>query len=195
MAATRCIRCTRVATTGDQFCEKCRSADELVSRAEPTTALDATCASCGSPVAYEGARFCSSCGSELSAQEARYAGFWMRFLAYVIDMTLLGTLTVGLFVVTPGQASLAYLSLALSLAYYAGFETWFAATPGKMPFGMNVKMANGDALNLKAGVIRYLGHIVSGFLFGVGFLMIAFTRKKRGLHDYMANTIVVVERD
>jgi uncharacterized RDD family membrane protein YckC len=33
--------------------------------------------------------------------------------------------------------------------------------------------------------------MLSGLIFGIGFIMIAFTERKRGLHDMIADTCVV----
>lgn len=103
-------------------------------------------------------------------------------------------LTIAAFALTLGVTPLVYLPILLSLAYSAGFESRFGATPGKMVFGLKVRMANGGPVTLQAGVGRYFGHWVSAMMFGIGFLMIGFTPQKRGLHDLMAGTIVVHER-
>ncbi|MGA7985503.1 MAG: RDD family protein [Burkholderiales bacterium] len=41
--------------------------------------------------------------------------------------------------------------------------------------------------------IRFLGYFVSIVPLGLGFLWIAFDRKKRGWHDLIAGTVVVYE--
>ena len=38
---------------------------------------------------------------------------------------------------------------------------------------------------------RYLGKVLSAFLLCIGFLMVAWTRRKQGLHDLLANTLVL----
>src|SRR4030066_304897 len=37
----------------------------------------------------------------------------------------------------------------------------------------------------------YIGYFVSFFLLGLGFVMIAFDRNKRGFHDFIAGTCVI----
>ena len=39
-------------------------------------------------------------------------------------------------------------------------------------------------------IIRWLGYMLSGMIFGIGFLLIAFRGDKRGLHDLLAGTYV-----
>ena len=38
---------------------------------------------------------------------------------------------------------------------------------------------------------RFFGKLVSGMIYGIGFLMAAFTKQRQALHDKMANTFVV----
>lgn len=55
-------------------------------------------------------------------------------------------------------------------------------------------MVNGESLELGPAVLRYLGYFASTLLLGIGYLMVAFTPQKRGLHDYIAGTVVVRAR-
>ena len=41
---------------------------------------------------------------------------------------------------------------------------------------------------------RYFAKILSGILFGIGYIMVGFTERKRGLHDMIANTLVIKTR-
>jgi uncharacterized RDD family membrane protein YckC len=38
---------------------------------------------------------------------------------------------------------------------------------------------------------RYFAKFISALILGIGFLMVAFTERKRGLHDMIAGTLVV----
>ena len=55
-------------------------------------------------------------------------------------------------------------------------------------------MTNGEPIELGAACLRYVGYIASGLIFGIGYLMIAFSAEKKGLHDNIANTVVVKSR-
>ena len=52
-----------------------------------------------------------------------------------------------------------------------------------------------DEAGLRIGILRalgrYLGKFVSAFILGIGFLMVGWTRRKQGLHDIMADTLVM----
>ncbi|HEX3086682.1 MAG TPA: RDD family protein, partial [Pyrinomonadaceae bacterium] len=39
---------------------------------------------------------------------------------------------------------------------------------------------------------RHFGKMLSGLILGIGFIMIAFTEQKQGLHDQMAGTLVLM---
>lgn len=191
MAATRCIKCTKVLNTGDQYCHDCRPKEEPSPISSEAQAA-ASCPACGISLQSE-AKFCSSCGHELGI-EPRYAGFWIRLAAYMIDGVILGASIGVLMTGLNSVQGLGYLALVAPLLYYAGFEATHGATPGKMAFGMKVRMINGDPVTLRAGIIRYFGYWLSTLTLGIGFFMVGFTKKKRGLHDMIAGTVVVMDR-
>jgi uncharacterized RDD family membrane protein YckC len=138
-------------------------------------------------------------------------GFWIRFLAYVIDNILifLGTvflsfvagLATGLGGVTSSMGTDEIENLATvfgfmigvftGLFYFTFFTGWSGQTPGKRLLGLKVIQTTGEPVTYKKALLRYVGYIVSFVLLGLGFLMIAFDRRKRGLHDLLAGTLVI----
>ena len=83
------------------------------------------------------------------------------------------------------------LSFALSLVYTIGFWTAQGATPGKMAVGVKITTVDGEDIDFGRAILRYVGYIASALVLLIGYLMIAFTREKRGLHDYIAGTVVI----
>ena len=76
--------------------------------------------------------------------------------------------------------------------YFAAFESSpKQATPGKMALGIKVTDLNGRRIGFGKATGRYFGKILSFIILGIGFIMIAFTEKKQGLHDKMAGCLVV----
>ena len=65
------------------------------------------------------------------------------------------------------------------------------ATPGKMVFGLRVQTVDGQQVGFGRATGRFLGKIISSLIACIGFLMIAFTERKQGLHDMIAGTLVV----
>lgn len=147
-----------------------------------------------------------------------YAGFWRRVGAYLIDAILLGVVTSILASITGMQmgagavmSALAsgdpqaiaaaqqggnlgnLVSIIIGVAYFAGLESSsYQATLGKKVLGMVVTDLNGNRISLPRAIGRYFGKIVSAVILCIGFIMIAFTQKKQGLHDILAGTLVHV---
>ena len=133
-----------------------------------------------------------------------YGGFWLRVVAYVIDAIVINIATwaIGLVIgVSQFTAADDYdptatgISLLIGLIYFALLESSErGATLGKMAVGLRVVTDQGQRLSLANAIGRYLAKIVSAIILGIGFLMVAFTDRKRGLHDMIASTLVVKVR-
>lgn len=133
-----------------------------------------------------------------------YAGFWTRFIAYVLDMivvyslaSLLNTVSFGLlnrqfdFPIL-GEESLSYVIVMFT--YFISMTYFFSQTLGKMIMKIKVETNRGDKLGLMDVVYRELvGRLLTIFLAYIPYLAVAFTNKKKGLHDYIADTVVVKE--
>ncbi len=72
------------------------------------------------------------------------------------------------------------------------WKKWRGATPGKRFVHIKIVDAKTfeDITNTQA-VTRSIGYIASTFIFFIGFIMIGFRKDKRGLHDLLANTVVI----
>ncbi len=134
-----------------------------------------------------------------------YGGFWRRVVAALIDGLLVGVLSSLLWFVlgflfdasTPtGEASYSFvtnsLSLILGLGYYSLMESSpRQATVGKIVMGLTVADEQGNRISFQRAAMRYLAKYLSATIFMIGFIMVAFTEKKQGLHDKLVNTVVV----
>ena len=133
-----------------------------------------------------------------------YAGFWTRFVAYLIDMiviyaisSLLNTISFGLLnkqVDFPilGEESLSYVIVMFT--YFISMTYFFSQTLGKMIMKIKVETNRGDKLNLADVVYRELvGRLLTIFLAYIPYIAVAFINKKKGLHDFIADTVVVKE--
>lgn len=149
------------------------------------------CPSCGQSAPAD-AGFCSRCGGVVSA--VVYAGFWIRLVASIIDglILLIPNIVVAAAVTDPVARFL--IQLVIGLAYTVGFWTARGATPGKMAMGIQITTADGEPIGFGTALLRYIGYLVSTITLLIGYLMIAFTRQKRGLHDYIAGTVVIKTR-
>ena len=129
-------------------------------------------------------------------EQPRYAGFWIRLLAYIIDAVVLGVITFPLIQVLNSMGiagdSTNVLGIAISWMYFAVVESseWMAS-PGKKVLGLIVTDDQGMRLSVGRATRRYFAKIMSALLLGIGFFMIAFTARKQGLHDKIFHTLVL----
>jgi uncharacterized RDD family membrane protein YckC len=139
-----------------------------------------------------------------SAGAVRYGGFWRRFAAYVIDgivvyiVSLVAGVALGLILgFARVNADLiavagAILGVAIALLYYPLQESSEAqATLGKRALGVKVTDLNGQRISFPRALGRMFAKLLSGLLFGIGYVMAAFTPRKRALHDMISGTLVV----
>ena len=151
-----------------------------------------------------------------SGDEVVYAGFWRRTAALFIDSMLVGVayyaiVIVGMLVIGIGGMGglenidslgggaiggfLAVIYLAYPLVsglYYIGMESsGTQATLGKMAVGIKVTDADGRRLGRGQALGRWVSHLLCYVTLYIGYLMAAFTDRKRGLHDMVASTLVV----
>ena len=83
---------------------------------------------------------------------------------------------------------------SLILYHPIGWSLW-STTVGKRIFNLYVVSVDGSKIGFWLAFARYLCYLVSAFpLLSVGFLVIAFRKDKRGLHDLMCDTMVVRRR-
>lgn len=195
------------------------------------------CTECGKPygssylVAFGAARVCANCkdaffqrvreqGSAVAAGRAflLYAGFWIRFLAVLIDGLIIGgafvllTLIVFLIpgrtlfrnlqnpVVSPAAIGMIYGGLGLLYLFLFGamllYQSWFVArrggTPGKLALGLRVVRSDGTALTMGRSVGRAFAYILNNLVpFAIGFIIAGFDSQKRALHDHICDTRVI----
>lgn len=136
-----------------------------------------------------------------------YAGFRKRFSAAIIDGFILaaaGFIIGGLagFIYgysrgTPegGGALGNIVGVILGWLYFAIMESSSKqGTLGKMAFGIKVTDLSGNAISFGRATVRHFGKILSTIILLVGYLMVAFTAKKQGLHDMIAGCLVVNRR-
>ncbi len=84
--------------------------------------------------------------------------------------------------------------LIMGVLYMICWKRW-NSSPGKMVFGL--KIVDGITLGnptTSQYIIRFIGYIIAALPLCLGFLIIPLTPRKRGLHDYMADTAVIYSR-
>lgn len=137
-----------------------------------------------------------------------YAGFVRRWAAFFLDSLILG-IPIAILAMVLGMAmtgsdlltssqsgtfqAVYYLMMFLAKPlYYAGMESSASqATLGKMALGIKVTDESGHRLSFGHALGRWFAAALSYITLYIGFLMAAFTDRKRALHDMVASTLVV----
>jgi uncharacterized RDD family membrane protein YckC len=143
---------------------------------------------------------------------ARYAGFWIRFVAYLLDSIVVGAVTFGLIKATgvitvfcpPGVtdasdpscggtqiAPLFYVILLLPLLY--NILLWaVGGTLGQRLLGLRVvNAATGGNLGIARSLLRYVGLIIATIPIYLGLVWAGFDPRKQGWHDKIAGSFVL----
>jgi uncharacterized RDD family membrane protein YckC len=186
------------------------------------------------PMAVGGTTFCSECGrpfssndlvrfgdrwvcgncKELFAQKlregvaprgaVRYGGFWIRFLAVIIDGAILfvvsllvnkvvmmsaGPADIGAAMAMAGLGVL--INIVLAATYEGVFVGRFGATPGKMALHLKVVMSDGSPVPMGRAFARYFAKLLSSLTLMIGYIIAGFDQEKRALHDHICNTRVI----
>ncbi len=135
--------------------------------------------------------------------DIRYAGFWRRVLAYLVDATVLagvgGILFGAVYAFAPDSldslsslTNFLLVTAVIGWAYSALLESSPAqGTLGKLAIGLYVSDIHGDPITFLRASIRYLLKVFSSLFCFLGWVMPAFTPKKQALHDLLAGTLVL----
>ena len=150
-----------------------------------------------------------------------YAGFWLRFVAWLIDVILLGI--IAWIIIAPILAAIGFASNfsysdfqntedvasliavvsamigvswaaneVLKVLYHSFMESSkYQGSVGKMALGLIVTDLQGQKLDFGKAVIRNLCKIISNLTCAIGYIMAGFTEKQQALHDVIAGTLVV----
>jgi uncharacterized RDD family membrane protein YckC len=142
--------------------------------------------------------------SAVSAPEVRYAGFWIRLTAALIDSVIITVIILPLLFWIYGVeyfhpdaplikgAADVLLNYVLPLVAAVVFWFYRAATPGKMMLSLRIVDATTlGKLSLRQCLVRSLAYLVSMLPLGLGFVWIARDARKQGWHDKLAGTVVV----
>ena len=153
--------------------------------------------------------------------QVKYAGFWLRFVAYLIDDIILSA--IGFVISLPFIGTIIFSGIALSdlngcdksklfgiagiigtvllliititavcWLYFALMESSKQqATLGKMALGLKVTDMEGNKISFGRATGRYFGKILSGMILMIGYILAGLTEKKQALHDMIASCLVI----
>lgn len=132
----------------------------------------------------------------------KFAGFWVRFAAALIDGVIFGisTSVVGFLLglifgqkLLQSLSGISYiLSFFLQIGYYVLFQASAGQTLGKK--AMRIKVVNEKGSTPSIGVFflrEIIGKLVSAIILMIGYFMVIWDGKKQALHDKIAGTYVI----
>jgi uncharacterized RDD family membrane protein YckC len=197
------------------------------------------CAECGRPTlpdelaSFNGHMVCPDCkntyvqklreGVAPGARAFRFGGFWIRFVASLLDGIILAVVA-GIFSAflfpafmsrglvrnsnpTPEEA-LAMIApmlgimgviVLLNMIVGCSYETFFiarlGATPGKMALGLKVVRPDGGPITAGRAAGRYFAKMISSMILMIGYIIAGFDSQKRALHDMICDTRVIKRQD
>jgi uncharacterized RDD family membrane protein YckC len=196
-SAIYCSKCGARNSATAVYCQRCGA---VMGTGVPATAAPVAAA----PVAYAPAVVAHG-----------YGGFWIRFVAFVVDGIIVRLVTIPLAIAlgamgiihrashwgrieTPEEA-IRVLSTALAIVPIFLAVNWlyealltsseWQATLGKKMLNLRVTDEAGNRISFARATGRHFAKYISGILF-IGYIMAAFTDRKRALHDMLAGTLV-----
>ena len=203
---------------GAAFCSNCGQSFAVASVPPHSPALAASVAA---PVGGSVAAAIPAYAGYAATSRVEYAGFWLRFLALLIDnvVTSIGFVLIliplifltglqgfigefhpneelndaGIFVLIGLIFLAATVSLVFTWLYHALMESseW-QATVGKKALGLVVTDVAGQRVSFARSTGRHFGKIITNMVpFLIGYIMAGFTAKKQALHDMLAGCLVL----
>lgn len=122
-----------------------------------------------------------------------YSGIWRRIWAGLIDGIILANAAVMIdyLLIFPFELTL-FAKFVIGLLYFGVMESSaLQATCGMMLLRIKIVGDEGQRISFWRACGRELACIISALTLGIGYLMIAFTKKKQALHDMIAETFVI----
>ena len=124
------------------------------------------------------------------------AGFWVRFLATLLDWIMFSLLFFGGGNLLLPHAILNHLEpgrlvVPVWIAYHVGMWTWKGTTIGGIILGLKVVRVDGQPLEFGVALIRSLAALLSFGAMCLGFFWAGWSREKQSWHDKIAGTIIV----
>ncbi|MFX3673237.1 MAG: RDD family protein [Paenisporosarcina sp.] len=141
---------------------------------------------------------------ELEKYHLKPAGFWIRFWAYVFDLLVISSISsIVIYPVfhifnwdfqgTTWYAPIGFITSIVFYLYFILMTKYLKQTVGKMIFGICVISLHQENLSLQTILFReWIGRFFSATIWPL-YWIIGFTPNKQGLHDFIADTMVVHE--
>ena len=212
-----CSKCGGVMADGAAFCSNCGQAFAVAAAVARAPMMSSSVAA---PL-VGGMAAVPAYAGYAAVPRVEYAGFWLRFLAFLVDNAVMGIgfvliliplifLTglggfiseihpdedmndVGIFMLIGLLFLAATVSLLLTWLYHALMESseW-QATLGKRVLGLVVTDMAGRRVSFGRATGRHFAKIITNMVPAfIGYIMAGFTERKQALHDMIAGCLVL----
>ena len=177
-----CPRCNSTNTDRSEYCYSCGySFDEAQQRPHSS---------------YSMGDYRPESRADDGSRFGHLGGFRIRLVAFFIDAVVIFIAVALLlsainFSISDWLTAIYWTEFALGVPYFAFLIGFWSSTLGKRLFGLSVVRLDGSRVGYGRSLGRYLCYALSFWTFGIGFLMIAFRKDRRGLHDLICDTKVV----
>jgi len=211
-----CTKCGANVAEGASFCNACGTPVAGAAIMPPPASVPVYTPAAAVPPAYAAAPV-----APRVAPGVAYAGFWLRFVAHVIDSAIFavifGAFAVIAVLALGGAAVLDSLknaensgdafpllfmgwflvfipiAIVITWLYYAKMESSaHQGTLGKIALGLIATDMEGRRITFGRASGRFFAKMISGMIpLAIGYIMAGFTEKKQALHDMIASCLVL----
>lgn len=145
-------------------------------------------------------------GAPAGDDQTQYVGLATRTVAFVIDVLVIDVVAVVVAAAVALIASVFYFPKDLQtilkwiglgayvlwlFGYFVGFWSATGQTPGNRVMQIRVVTAAGDRVKPHRGIVRVIGLVLAALPLFAGYMLVLFDRKRRGLQDRLARTVVI----
>jgi uncharacterized RDD family membrane protein YckC len=212
-----CSKCGANVEQGKPFCSACGQPVTGYSVGSQGVAAPSTSSAAPPAPSYSQAPLAQTYPVPAAAPTVAYAGFWLRFVALIIDFIIIYCVRALIFLpfgigmgmrgmfhgaqpqspadLVPFFATIIrimIISTIIQWLYFSLMESsaW-QATLGKKALGLTVTDLEGRRISFGRATGRYFAKIISSLILFIGYIMAGFTEKKQALHDMIAGTLVL----
>lgn len=148
--------------------------------------------------------------SSVTPGSVAYVGLLTRAIAFALDALLIDAIAIVVAAVVALTLSVVSVPeevrklivaaggvgfLLLTVGYFVTFWCTTGQTPGSRALRIVVRPASGDRIRPRRALLRFVGLTLAAIPMFAGFLMILVDDRRRGLHDWLARTVVVEAND
>ncbi len=219
-----CTKCGAMVNESATFCTACGQSVTAGPGVATPTSVPVPASIGASPYAQAPAAVTIPPSYPAAAMPVRspYAGFWLRVVAYLIDMLILTAAFGVLFLIALAFVGIGFfqtafrnaenpqdllvpaviaaivilsvVSTAASWLYYAWMESsTHQGTLGKLALGLYVTDMQGRRISFGRASGRFFAKIITGLIpLGIGYILAGITQKKQALHDMIASCLVLI---